>query len=54
MEALALFVTQPLVVGATGNYPDLSVFSGLVGNLRLLLLMVAFSWLVAGLGEELV
>jgi len=54
MELLELFATQPLLVALTGKYPDLSDFHGLVGNVRLLLLIVAASWIVAGIGEELV
>jgi uncharacterized protein len=54
MELLELFATQPLLVALTGEYPDLSDFHDLVGNVRLLLLMVAGSWIIAGVGEELV
>jgi uncharacterized protein len=54
MELLELFATQPLLVALSGNYPDLSDFSGLIGNVRLLLLMIAGSWILAGVGEELV
>jgi membrane protease YdiL (CAAX protease family) len=54
MEALELFATQPLLVKLTGKYPDLSDFKNLVGNFKLLLILVAASWVVAGLGEELV
>jgi len=53
MEALELFVTQPVLVRITGKYPDLSDFLDLVGNLKLLLILIAFSWVVAGFGEEL-
>ena len=53
MEALELFVTQPILVKLTGKYPDLSDFSEVVGNLKLLLIVIALSWIVAGLGEEL-
>jgi membrane protease YdiL (CAAX protease family) len=54
MELLELFVTQPLLVRLTGKYPDLSVFRPVVGNVELLLVMLAGSWLLAALGEELV
>jgi len=54
MELLELFATQPLLVALTGKYPDLSDFHSLIGNGRLLLLIVAGSWIVAGIGEELV
>jgi uncharacterized protein len=54
MELLELFATQPLLVALTGKYPDLSDFHSLIGNVRLLLLLVAGSWIIAGFGEELV
>jgi len=54
MELLELFATQPLLVALTGKYPDLSDFHSLIGNVRLLLLLVAGSWVIAGIGEELV
>jgi uncharacterized protein len=54
MELLELFATQPLLVALTGKYPDLSDFHDLIGNVRLLLLLVAGSWILAGVGEELV
>jgi uncharacterized protein len=54
MELLELFATQPLLVALTGKYPDLSVFRDLVGNVPMLLLAIGASWIVAGLGEELV
>jgi uncharacterized protein len=54
MEALEVFATQLLLVKLTGKYPDLSDFKNLIGNLKLLLILVAASWIVAGLGEELV
>lgn len=54
MEALELFVTQPLLVKLTGKYPDLSDFTELVGNIKLLLILISLSWVVAGCGEEMV
>jgi len=54
MEALELFATQPLLARLTGTYPDLSTFQSVVGNVQLLLLMVAGSWTLAAVGEELV
>jgi uncharacterized protein len=54
MEALELFVTQPLLVSLTGKFPDLSDFHGLIGNVRLLLMLIGLSWVLAALGEELV
>lgn len=54
MEALELFVTQPLLVQLTGHYPDLADFKTLIGHPRVLLEAIAVSWLLAGVGEELV
>lgn len=54
MEGLELFVTQPLLAQATGVYPNLHEFARLVGNPKLLVLSIAFAWVVAGFGEELV
>jgi membrane protease YdiL (CAAX protease family) len=52
--ALELFITQPLLVVLTGHFPDLSDFRDVIGNGRLLLIMLAGSWILAALGEELV
>jgi hypothetical protein len=54
MELLELFVTQPLLVAVTGKYADFKDLEGMVGNIRLLLLAVAASWVLAAVGEELV
>ena len=54
MSAMELFVTQPILVRLTGEYPDLELFRPAVGNLGLLLLLVLGSWTIAAFGEELV
>jgi uncharacterized protein len=54
MEALELFVTQPWLASLTGKNPDLSDFRELIGNWKLLLLLVGLAWVGGGLGEELV
>jgi len=54
MEMLELFVTQPLLMKLTGRKPDFSDFFALHGNLKLLLVGVAFSWTLAAFGEEMV
>jgi membrane protease YdiL (CAAX protease family) len=54
MEALELFVTQPLLMKLTGRKPDFSDFSALHGNIKLLLLGLAFAWTLAAFGEEMV
>jgi len=53
-EGLELFVTQPVFVAITGKYPDLSDFTEVIGNVKLLLILVLLSWVVAGFGEEMV
>ena len=54
MEALELFVTQPLLMKLTGRKPDFSDFASLHGNVKQLLLGLAFVWTLAAFGEELV
>lgn len=54
MFALEFFGTQELLAALTGEYPDLHEFAALVGNLPLLLLLLAANFVLAALGEELV
>ena len=54
MEALQLFLSQPLLIRLTGKQPDLSDFQAIHGNLKLLLLVVALAWTLAAFGEEMV
>lgn len=54
MEALELFVTQPLLERITHKPPDLSELMPLIGNWQYLLLALAAAWTLAALGEELV
>jgi uncharacterized protein len=54
MEALQLFVTQPLLVSLTGKPADLSDFHELIGNLKLLLIYLPLVWILAACGEEMV
>lgn len=54
MEALELFITQPSLVALTGQQPDLSDLAGAKGNWRLYGLLLAATWTLAALGEELV
>ncbi len=54
MELLQLFVTQPLLVSVTKTAPDLSFFRRLVGNPKLLVVMLLLVWILAAFGEELV
>lgn len=54
MEALELFITQPLLVRWLHHFPDLSDFNDMVGNYKLLLIYIALAWLLAAFGEEMV
>lgn len=54
MEALELFVTQPLLMHLTGRPPDLDFLRPMIGNYRLLLLGLTLAWTLAAFGEELV
>jgi len=53
MEAMELFVTQPLLVGWLGKMPDLSDFADMVGNLKVFLFWVVLLWVLGALGEEI-
>jgi membrane protease YdiL (CAAX protease family) len=54
MEALQLFASQPFLVWFTGKQPNLSDFESLRGNLALTLAGLAFVWVLAAFGEEMV
>lgn len=54
MELFELFLSQPLLVRLTGKHPDLSVFRGIQGNVKYLLVALIFTWTLAAFGEELV
>jgi CAAX protease family protein len=53
LELFQLYVTQPLLVSLIGKPPDLSDFRSVTGNVKLTLLLLAASWTLAALGEEL-
>jgi membrane protease YdiL (CAAX protease family) len=53
IEAFANFVTTPMIATVTGRPPELSDFQPLIGNLPLLLTLVAVNWVLAAFGEEL-
>ena len=48
------FVLNPVLHTITGRYPDLSEFNEVVGNLTLLLILLALNIVFAGFGEEMV
>ena len=52
MELLELFCTQPLLARLFGKMPDLSGFNH-AGNVKWLLLSLAFTWTLFAFGEEL-
>ncbi len=53
MEAMELFVTQPLLARWLGKMPDLSDFGDMVGNLKVFLFYVVLVWVLGALGEEI-
>jgi len=54
LEALELFITQPLLVNWLGKQPDLEDFRALTGNLKLTLIFFALTWTLGAFGEEMV
>ena len=52
--AIEFFIENPLLYRLTGRYPDLDVFRDLVGNVRLLAILVALNLVLAAFGEEMV
>ncbi|MEJ8569400.1 CPBP family intramembrane glutamic endopeptidase [Elongatibacter sediminis] len=53
LELLAVYVTTPLISGAFGVEPDYSELSEIQGNIQLLVLYLALSWVLAAFGEEI-
>jgi len=53
MEALELFVTQPLLERIFHKPPDLSSIMSLFGDWKMLLLALALTWTLAAFGEEM-
>lgn len=54
LEALELFVTQPLLIHVLHKKPDLDVFRALHGNIKWTLIAIAGAWTLAAFGEEMV
>jgi len=54
MEALELFVTQPVLTKLLGKGPDLSQLNSLIGNANKLVVALVLFWVLAAFGEELV
>ncbi len=53
MEAMELFVTQPLLARWLGKMPDLSDFADMAGNFKQFLFWVVLVWVLGALGEEI-
>lgn len=53
-QVFELFVTQPLLAHWLHKMPDLSDFSGIVGNPKLFLFYMVLLWTLGALGEEIV
>jgi membrane protease YdiL (CAAX protease family) len=54
LEVFSSFVVEPGLASLFGRAADLSDFRPLVGNVRLLILVLAANWTLAAFGEELV
>ncbi len=54
IEAMELFLTQPLFMRLTGKPPDLELFRTLHGYIKWTLLALAGTWTLAAFGEEMV
>jgi membrane protease YdiL (CAAX protease family) len=53
MELFAVHVTTPWISAFTGAEPDYSDFKAIQGNLSLLIVFLALSWVLAAFGEEI-
>lgn len=53
IELFAIHVTIPRIAALTGSPPDVSDLGAVTGNLPLLLILLAVSWILAAFGEEL-
>jgi uncharacterized protein len=54
LEALELFISQPLLIRITGKPPDLSDFASMRGHVGLLLLWILLIWTLGASSEEMV
>ncbi|HEX8641113.1 MAG TPA: CPBP family intramembrane glutamic endopeptidase [Allosphingosinicella sp.] len=52
--AFEFYVENPILYRLTGRYPDLHAFDDLVGNVRLLAILLALNLVLAAFGEEFV
>jgi hypothetical protein len=54
LEAIELYISQPLLMRLTGKQPDLSDFATLHANVGNSAIALAFIWTLAAFGEEMV
>ncbi|HWD38005.1 MAG TPA: CPBP family intramembrane glutamic endopeptidase [Fimbriimonas sp.] len=54
LEAIELFITQPVLTHLFHQPADLSTFNGLKGHLQPTLLFIGLAWTLAAFGEEMV
>ena len=54
IEMMELFCTQPLLAHLTGQMPDLSAFDRVTGNVKWLMMSLAFTWTLFAFGEEFI
>jgi membrane protease YdiL (CAAX protease family) len=54
IEMMELFCTQPLLAHLTGQMPDLSAFDRVTGNVKWLMISLAFTWTLFAFGEEFI
>ncbi|HEY7409938.1 MAG TPA: CPBP family glutamic-type intramembrane protease [Vicinamibacteria bacterium] len=54
IQRLELWVMVPLLQRLTGELPDVSVLQPLVGNLKVLAVVLLLNWTLAAVGEEMV
>jgi membrane protease YdiL (CAAX protease family) len=54
LQAVSLWITEPLATRLTGKPPDLSEFRQLIGNTPLFFAGLAAVWVLAAFGEEMV
>lgn len=53
MELFAVYLTTPWISGVFGVEPDYSELSEIQGNIKLLVLYLLLSWVLAAFGEEI-
>lgn len=53
LETFAVFVTTPGISALFGVEPDYSALKSVQGNLKLLLVFLGLSWVIAAFGEEI-